>query len=83
MVNINHQIMILHAHFEYAVSIQLKCLLFVNINMNIKPKHMCVLCREAWKTLGNMSKDQAMKEYVQEIQLVGSCLDPRDEALSY
>lgn len=51
--------------------------------MNIKPKHMCVLCREAWKTLGNMSKDQAMKEYVQEIQLVGSCLDPRDEALSY
>uniref|UniRef100_A0A8C1YLI9 ACB domain-containing protein n=1 Tax=Cyprinus carpio TaxID=7962 RepID=A0A8C1YLI9_CYPCA len=25
---------------------------------------------EAWKTLGNMSKDQAMKEYVQEIQLI-------------
>ncbi|XP_059358434.1 acyl-CoA-binding domain-containing protein 5-B isoform X2 [Carassius carassius] len=25
---------------------------------------------EAWKTLGNMSKDQAMKEYVEEIQLI-------------
>uniref|UniRef100_A0A673LF11 ACB domain-containing protein n=1 Tax=Sinocyclocheilus rhinocerous TaxID=307959 RepID=A0A673LF11_9TELE len=38
---------------------------------------------EAWKTLGNMSKDQAMMEYVQEIQQVGSCIDCRDEALSY
>ncbi len=73
----------LHARFEYGVSIQLQCLLFVNINMHIKPKHTCVLCREAWKTLGNMSKDQAMMGYVQEIQLVGSCIDCRDEALSY
>lgn len=33
----------LHAHFEYGVSIQLKCLLFVNINMHIKPRHVCSL----------------------------------------
>lgn len=46
MVNINHQNMVifilnLHANFEYGASIQLKCLLFVN--MYIKPRHMCSL----------------------------------------
>ncbi|XP_043110675.1 acyl-CoA-binding domain-containing protein 5-B isoform X2 [Puntigrus tetrazona] len=33
---------------------------------------------EAWKTLGNMSKDQAMVEYVQEIQLIIETLPVTD-----